>query len=475
EANTLRKNPKTILNNSSNSEIIKSVKSLEETFKKFTEPEAHTTTADFLRVACLMILRVRCGLQKVVCETSSSSRNSNNYEEKELHLDELEIARVITQGASKATATVMENVDAKLKSNQKHNLSDTSKPTDGIENGTVKKIKTIQEPSISPSINCDNETEEQDEQIEMDFASIRKQLEMEPLVEYGLKWSDPYEILSFSSVIVLSWPCPYSKFFTNREWDQIIRTNPYVIQYPIIPSSTSNILREAAIMHLMGKESYMQPDESELSKAVARTFNDLCDIPIHSSVKTSEELHCDKLLYPYIISLFFGRLAEYEVRLNRTVSGTQKRPDFSCVVDDVPILNSEFKPLGVTPFKRKKDFTKVHLRAKKSINQQLNLKGGPGEAGLLMNMADEVESFFMELRSGLYCSWSFLRTRLSIDKASMPLIESNFCHFVALEKQVNKLAEDFKRRSQEFTPPLQMQFMTEFPDSPQLRKLLELS
>ena len=48
----------------------------------------------------------------------------------------------------------------------------------------------------------------------------------------------------------------------------------------------------------------------------------------------------------------------------------------------------------------------------------------------------------------------------------------NFSH---LQKQVNKLAEDFKSCSQEFTPPLQMQYMTEFPDSPQLRKLLELS
>jgi len=93
-------------------------------------------------------------------------------------------------------------------------------------------------------------------------------------------------------------------------------------------------------------------------------------------------------LYPYINSLFFRRLAEYEVRLNSAVSGIKKRPDFSCVVDDVPILDSEIKPLGVTPLGRKKDFIKAHLRGKKSVNQQLNLKGGPGEAGLLMNMGN---------------------------------------------------------------------------------------
>ena len=54
----------------------------------------------------------------------------------------------------------------------------------------------------------------------------------------------------------------------------------------------------------------------------------------------------------------------------------------------MPILNSEIKPLGVTPLSRKKDFIKAHLRGKKSVNQQLNLKGGPGEAGLLMNMGN---------------------------------------------------------------------------------------
>ncbi|CAG8767043.1 14920_t:CDS:2, partial [Cetraspora pellucida] len=108
--------------------------------------------------------------------------------------------------------------------------------------------------------------------------------------------------------------------------------------YPVIPSQTSTVLREVAMKHLMGKESYMQPDESELSKAVARTFNDLymrC-----SPVKMSEELHCDKLLFPYINSLFFKRLAEYEVRLNRTVGSSKKRPDFSCVDDSEEVDKS---------------------------------------------------------------------------------------------------------------------------------------
>ncbi|CAG8730490.1 10861_t:CDS:2, partial [Cetraspora pellucida] len=285
-----------------------------------------------------------------------------NIEKKGLQLDELRMAHVIAQGASKVAAAVMENVDAKL-------------------------IKTTQDPStFASSTSCNDETEEQDEQIEIDLVNIKKQLEMEPLIEwkvgninvtrrfrqyqrsvidkvisYGLKWSDSYEILDNVEL--------KNQIFTNHEWDHVTRTNPYVILHPVIPPSVSTVLREVAMMHLMGKESYMQSDESKLSKAVARTFNDLCVIPTHSPNKISEELHYD--------------------------NGTKKRPDFSCVVDDVPMLNSEIKPFGVTLLGKKKGFSKVHLKAKKSVNQQLNLKGGPEEAGLLINMGDEVESFFM--------------------------------------------------------------------------------
>jgi hypothetical protein len=75
--------------------------------------------------------------------------------------------------------------------------------------------------------------------------------------------------------MILSWPCPYPSFFTNREWDQITQTNRYVIHYPVIPSTISDVLREVAMKRLTGIKSYMQLDGSELNIAVARTFNDL--------------------------------------------------------------------------------------------------------------------------------------------------------------------------------------------------------
>ncbi len=101
---------------------------------------------------------------------------------------------------------------------------------------------------------------------------------------------------------------------------------------------------------------------------------------------SSEELHCCNLLYPHVNSIFNRPFREYEIQYNRAVKGTKKRPDFSCVVDQIPVLISEFKPLGCTSLQKKKDFVKAHLRAKSSLNQQLNLKGGPGEIGLFTNM-----------------------------------------------------------------------------------------
>ncbi|CAG8699840.1 894_t:CDS:2, partial [Scutellospora calospora] len=137
----------------------------------------------------------------------------------------------------------------------------------------------------------------------------------------------------------------------------------------------------------------------------------------------------------------------YEVRLDCSDAGSKKRPDFSY-------------------------FVKVNLRAKKSINQQLNIKGGPNKSVMFTNMGDIIESFLMDLSfDGIYSSWPFCKSKLVIDKASMPVIESTFCHFVLLE-QTNKLAEDFLNRRVSFTPPNQIMygFTRENPDSPQIKR-----
>nr|CAG8484364.1 14088_t:CDS:2 [Entrophospora candida]CAG8484477.1 12972_t:CDS:2 [Entrophospora candida] len=56
------------------------------------------------------------------------------------------------------------------------------------------------------------------------------------------------------------------------------------------------------------------------------------------------------------------------------------RPDVSCLVDKIAILNSEIKPLGFTPFQQLKDKIKVQIRARESINQMSEAREGPLEA-----------------------------------------------------------------------------------------------
>jgi len=72
--------------------------------------------------------------------------------------------------------------------------------------------------------------------------------------------------------------------------------------------------------------------------------------------------------------------------LNYSTGDSRKRLGFACVVNDIPILISEIKPLGYTPLQQKKDNLKVQLQARKSINQQLLTKGGLGEAAIFVNM-----------------------------------------------------------------------------------------
>jgi hypothetical protein len=78
-----------------------------------------------------------------------------------------------------------------------------------------------------------------------------------------------------ASIMVLSESCPYPDFFTSREWDAVIQTNPYKVQQPIVPPSISSALQDAARKHVFGEDSYLGAETSELSRAAACIFNDL--------------------------------------------------------------------------------------------------------------------------------------------------------------------------------------------------------
>ncbi|CAG8679818.1 3865_t:CDS:2, partial [Scutellospora calospora] len=91
----------------------------------------------------------------------------------------------------------------------------------------------------------------------------------------GLKWNDTYEILALASIIVLSSPCPYPyEYFTFNEWNLITETNPYKIDGTVIPPSVSTSLHEAAKNVMLGKNVYMNAEESFIEQSAAKTFND---------------------------------------------------------------------------------------------------------------------------------------------------------------------------------------------------------
>ena len=90
-----------------------------------------------------------------------------------------------------------------------------------------------------------------------------------------------YIIISFliafralSSIMVLCWPCPYP-MFTKREWKEITNVNPYVLNEPPLSHEISLSLYNATRIHLVNKNSFMDCGSSDLSRAVACSFNDL--------------------------------------------------------------------------------------------------------------------------------------------------------------------------------------------------------
>ncbi|CAJ0843759.1 11130_t:CDS:2 [Entrophospora sp. SA101] len=127
--------------------------------------------------------------------------------------------------------------------------------------------------------------------------------------------------------------------------------------------------------------------DSEFDKKAYRIFNILKDeLPLVPKPKMTEGEHCCFYLHPLLKPFFCRSFKNYEVRLNKSVNNSLKRPDFSCRIDNITILNSEIKPSGYTPFQKNKDFVKINTRAKHSINQLLSKKGGPNYTMFLSNM-----------------------------------------------------------------------------------------
>ncbi|KAG9291088.1 hypothetical protein G9A89_012960 [Geosiphon pyriformis] len=253
-----------------------------------------------------------------------------------------------------------------------------------------------------------------------------------------LTWNDTFELLALSSIIIMSWPCPYSTF-TSSEWRQVLDTNPYKINQSILTDSLLTSLYKATNNFSLGLNHHfiLNNDDGELGEKASRVFNYIKDeLPISSKQKVTEDKHRIYYLDPFIKPIFGGEYTPYNLELNKSLGGKQ-RPDFSCVIDDIALLNSEIKPLGCTPLRKNQDFIKVHIKGKKSVNQFLE-KGGPNKTIAFLNIADTIESFIIDLAyDGVYRSWPCLKNKLATDKGSFPLMVLTFSHFVMIEQHEN--------------------------------------
>ncbi|CAG8566444.1 7623_t:CDS:2 [Funneliformis mosseae] len=194
--------------------------------------------------------------------------------------------------------------------------------------------------------------------------------------------------------------------------------------------------------------SFTLSDNNELGEKARRIFNYIKDeLPLMSKRKETENKHCVYYLDPFIKIIFGGEYTPYTLELNKSVNGKQ-RPDFSCVIDNIAVLNSEIKPLGYTQYRKDQDFVKVHLKGKKSINQLLE-KGGPNKSIAFLNMGDTVESFVIDL---------------AYDGHG--------------HQHVNEIINDYENRPPpgSYTPPEQVEnvkFIRKMPTTPQLKLLLK--
>ncbi|CAG8765374.1 5145_t:CDS:2, partial [Acaulospora colombiana] len=185
---------------------------------------------------------------------------------------------------------------------------------------------------------------------------------------------------ALSSIIVMCWNCPYSTF-TNSEWQQVLDSNPYKITQPVLTDSLLTALYKATNDISLGLScNFTLNCDDGLDEKTIDVLNNIKDEILLSK---REDKHCIHYLAPFI-KLLGGECTSLDLELDVGEDGN-KEADFSCVVDGIPILNSEIKPLDYTQLMEDQDFVRVHLKGKKSINSLLE-KGGPNKSIALLNM-----------------------------------------------------------------------------------------
>ncbi|CAB5367987.1 unnamed protein product [Rhizophagus irregularis] len=227
------------------------------------------------------------------------------------------------------------------------------------KNATNQKIEKQNSSSELPS--SDVGPEDNDEIIGRSVRSMyRKDLKsdiLEKAKTYELKWSDFHEVLALSSIIVLRLPCPYpAHIFTSREWQTIIHENPYIVADSVKSAFFHGYARVVKFYLLYGMHR-LTPWKARLffcqviPKLAERFLEFLTCVVVFLMLPQPKHQRMSTVLNCYTQSFDHYFLL---IRLNRATSGTATRPDFSCLVNEIPILNSEIKPPGFTLLQQQK-------------------------------------------------------------------------------------------------------------------------
>ncbi|CAG8708054.1 10999_t:CDS:10, partial [Funneliformis caledonium] len=415
---------------------------------------------------------------KTVKGLSASDSSTNESQKLDEHDAEEEIRSHTELNLANVDTPDYETTTRECSSDEMGESSENNIPNDSDSNETIEiKHDDLEELEQQITFSSLNEWEVGTVNVSRKFKEYQRQIIASiRQKKTKLTWNNTFELLALSSIIVMSWPCPYSTF-TSSEWRQVLNSNPYKVTRPILTDSLLTTFYKATNDFSLGLNySFTLNDDGELGEKARRIFNYIRASTIIKT-KETETKHSVYNLDPFIKIIFGGEYTPYTLELNKSVNGKQ-RPDFSCVIDDIAILNSEIKPVGYTQYRKNQDFIKVHLKGKKSINRLLE-KGGPNKSMAFLNMGDTIESFVIDLAyDGVYRSWPVIKNKLTTDKGSFPLIVLTFSHFVMIEQRVSEIINDYENRPPpgSYTPPEQIEktkFIRKMPTTPQLNLLLK--
>ncbi|RIB11463.1 hypothetical protein C2G38_106317 [Gigaspora rosea] len=192
--------------------------------------------------------------EKVI--TNQDSEDSSTAPEKVITNQDSEDSstapeKVITNQDNEMASTAPEKTKT---FNNEHIDSASERSSEELEDENNEELKF--DLDISLSFQCEATVKWEVGNINITDRFREYQKDVLKKAERGLCYENTYELLALSSIIVICWPCPYH-IFTNQEWAEIIKTNPYTIETPSLPQEISASLHEASCENFISEEVFM--------------------------------------------------------------------------------------------------------------------------------------------------------------------------------------------------------------------------